>query len=178
MGCQRDAPAWVSRLGESAPPFCRRPPQNGGGLEPPATGRRPPSRRDAPTPRLAQTSLHPNSQQPQNPKIALFGSQKGRAGWLGRGTAPATVRRVGARRRRSDFADCAVGSGQWAEPPPPPWALHRRGGPEGTFWTPAGGPPPDPPEDQSPGGGGGSCPLPILRARTGGNADCLLFARS
>ena len=52
-------------------------------------------------------------------------------------------------------ADCAVGSGQWAEPPHPPWALHRRGGPEGTFWAPAGGPPPDPPEDQSPEGGVG-----------------------
>ena len=24
-------------------------------------------------------------------------------------------------------ADCAVGSGWWAEPPYPPWALHRRG---------------------------------------------------
>ena len=56
---------------------------------------------------------------------------------------------------RAAFADCAVGSGQWAEPPHPPWALHRRGGPEGTFWAPAGGPPPDPPEDQSPEGGVG-----------------------
>ena len=56
--------------------------------------------------------------------------------------------------RRS--ADCAVGSGQWAEPPHPPWALHRRGSPEGTFWPPAGGPPPEAPEDQSPRGSGGA----------------------
>ena len=32
--------------------------------------------------------------------------------------------------------DCAVGSGQWAEPPHPPWALHRRGVRRSTFWGP------------------------------------------
>ena len=58
--------------------------------------------------------------------------------------------------RDSACADCAVGSGQWAEPPHPPWALHRRGSPEGTFWPPAGGPPPEAPEDQSPRGSGGA----------------------
>ena len=69
----------------------------------------------------------------------------------------------GARRPRAHGTDCAVGSGQWAEPPHPPWALHRRGSPEGTFWPPAGGPPPEAPEDQSPQGGSGGAPPTVQR---------------
>ena len=76
------------------------------------------------------------------------GGEAGRLGPLG----PRGVR-CGARGRLN--ADCAVGSGEWAEPPHPPWALHRRGAPAGTFWPPARGPPPEPPEDQSPWGDGG-----------------------
>ena len=63
-------------------------------------------------------------------------------------------------------ADCALGSGWWAEPPYPPWALHRRGPQEGGLrGGPGGGPegpretPPEAPrgvpEDLSREGGGG-----------------------
>ena len=94
--------------------------------------------------------------------VAVSDAPRGRRSRGGRGAGDP----AGAGRARVDWprlaaADCAVGSGEWAEPPHPPWALHRRGGPEGTFWPPAGGPPPDPPEDQSPQGGMGG-PSPLL----------------
>ena len=38
-----------------------------------------------------------------------------------------------ARRARSTGADCAVGSGEWAEPPHSPWTLRRRGPKKGNF---------------------------------------------
>ena len=53
--------------------------------------------------------------------------------------------------------DCAVGSGQWAEPPHPPWALHRRGVRRRHFLGPPG-PPPETPRGSTPRGGSGAPP--------------------
>ena len=67
--------------------------------------------------------------------------------YLPRGTRPVTgrARRMGpggtaggptacARPARACGADCAVGSGEWAEPPHSPWTLRRRGSKMAIFW--------------------------------------------
>ena len=94
--------------------------------------------------------------------VAVSDAPRGRRSRGGWGHEDGVVSRADG--RSAAATDCAVGSGEWAEPPHPPWALHRRGAPAGTFWPPARGPPPEPPEDQSPWGGGGSAHPDPLRA--------------
>ena len=50
--------------------------------------------------------------------------------------------------------DCAVGSGQWAEPPHSPTTVHRRGSKSRNFWRLLG------PRRQGPGGGPGGARRP------------------
>ena len=60
-------------------------------------------------------------------------------------------------RSATQSTDCAVGSGQWAEPPHPPWALHRRGVRRRLFLGSRQDPPPEgPPRINAQGGVGGS----------------------
>ena len=67
------------------------------------------------------------------------------AGWRARRARvrPATQR-----------TDCAVGSGQWAEPPHSPTTVHRRGSKSRNFWRLLG------PRRQGPGGGPGGARRP------------------
>ena len=68
-----------------------------------------------------------------------------------------TSRCVACGRGAARSADCAVGSGQWAEPPHPPWALHRRGVRRRLFLGSRQDPPPEgPPRINAQGGVGGS----------------------
>ena len=72
-------------------------------------------------------------------KLSLsMGSQNARisTGKL-RKSEPRAVRAVTrrlARRAKRGSTDCAVGSGEWAEPPHSPWTLRRRGRKKGNFW--------------------------------------------
>ena len=45
------------------------------------------------------------------------------------------MRRVRGRFQPAGGADCAVGSGEWAEPPHSPWTLRRRGRKKAHFWA-------------------------------------------
>ena len=74
----------------------------------PGTDNRPPT-----------TLLPPSSPPPDPPPPATSGVHGVRAGGGARG---------------SQAADCAVGSGEWAEPPHSPWTLRRRGPKKAIFW--------------------------------------------
>ena len=67
-----------------------------------------------------------------------------------------SVRRTAGRSRGglAWYADCAVGSGQWAEPPHSPTTVHRRGSKSRNFWRLLG------PRRQGPGGGPGGARRP------------------
>ena len=108
--------------------------------------------------RIPLVTTHSGDQPTPNPTDRLVtshnqarrGSERGRFG-------PGLVRAVcrGARLcARSTRTDCAVGSGQWAEPPHSPTTVHRRGSKSRNFWRLLG------PRRQGPGGGPGGARRP------------------
>ena len=108
--------------------------------------------------RIPLVTTHSGDQQTPNhtdrPEIATTRpareSERGRGG---PGLARAWLRRLRIARTRGP-TDCAVGSGQWAEPPHSPTTVHRRGSKSRNFWRLLG------PRRQGPGGGPGGARRP------------------
>ena len=98
---------------------------------------------DQPTPQPHRPARTGHNQTSQT-RVELLG---------GAGGGPVCGRRR-LRTRRVLGADCAVGSGQWAEPPHSPTTVHRRGSKSRNFWRLLG------PRRQGPGGGPGGARRP------------------
>ena len=110
---------------------------------------------------LAHPSSHnpfrrPTNPPPHRPACRQATTRPGES-WnvAGLGRVRCAVGRHGLRRARaSQRTDCAVGSGQWAEPPHSPTTVHRRGSKSRNFWRLLG------PRRQGPGGGPGGARRP------------------
>ena len=106
---------------------------------------------------LAHPSSHNPFRRPTNPPTPPTGQITGHnqtsqgvgawPGWAGSCRAAEVY-------EHSTATDCAVGSGQWAEPPHSPTTVHRRGSKSRNFWRLLG------PRRQGPGGGPGGARRP------------------
>ena len=109
---------------------------------------------------LAHPSSHNPFRRPTNPhptdRPEIATTRPARESERGRfGPGPVRARAVAAAvARDSTRTDCAVGSGQWAEPPHSPTTVHRRGSKSRNFWRLLG------PRRQGPGGGPGGARRP------------------
>ena len=109
---------------------------------------------------LAHPSSHnpfrrPTNPQPHRPACRRPQPDQERVGaWPGGAGAWSRGRRRWRVHGCGSGADCAVGSGQWAEPPHSPTTVHRRGSKSRNFWRLLG------PRRQGPGGGPGGARRP------------------
>ena len=104
--------------------------------------------------RIPLVTTHSGDQPTPNPTDRLVEGHN-QTRWVGARLGPRVHPRGtadGSRAARG--ADCAVGSGQWAEPPHSPTTVHRRGSKSRNFWRLLG------PRRQGPGGGPGGARRP------------------